>query len=128
MIIGGASLYCLGLVLMCDRVLLLLGNFMLLGGLGHLAGGLKFITFLFNPVRLQGTLGYSAGFFLILVNWPFLGVLAQFYGFFYLFRAFFPALYTSTTYLPGIGPYLCGSGFLKSWIDRISGSSKVSTV
>lgn len=36
----------------------------------------------------QGTISFGAGFFLVLIGWPFIGMLLEAYGFVVLFRLY----------------------------------------
>ena len=121
LIIGGLVCFTMGILLLCDRLLLLIGHICFLAGVSYLVGTFTMITFFMRPSKVQGSVCYFIGMFFLLVNWPILGTFLQLAGLFYMFRGFIPQLYSSSKYLPGIGPYLCSSVFLNNLVATISG-------
>ena len=124
----GIGLYIFGLILMCDRFLLLVGNIIFLCGAGSSAGCLTLTMFFIKPSKLKGSISYFIGFFLLLMNWALIGGLIQLIGIFYLFRDFIPQIYASSKYIPGIGPYISSSTTIRDIVAYISGNSKMNTV
>ena len=106
----GIGLYIFGLILMCDRFLLLVGNIIFLCGAGSSAGCLTLTMFFIKPSKLKGSISYFIGFFLL------------------LFRDFIPQIYASSKYIPGIGPYISSSTTIRDIVAYISGNSKMNTV
>ena len=120
----GIGMYIFGVVLMGDRFLLLLGNALFLGGASYSAGCPTLTLFFVKPSKIKGSLCYFLGMFLILVNWALLGGVLQMIGIYFLFRDFIPQIYSSAKYIPGIGPYICSSEFLKEIVAKMAGTTK----
>mmetsp|Transcript_4791 Transcript_4791/g.7216 ORF Transcript_4791/g.7216 Transcript_4791/m.7216 type:complete len:141 (-) Transcript_4791:808-1230(-) len=125
--IVGLCLYLLGVLMLFDRLLILLGNILFLIGTGYIVGTFALVTFFVRPTKMKGSLCYFSGLFLILVNWAVLGSAVQLVGLFYLFRDFLPQLYSASKYIPAVGPYICNSPFLNQLVGRISGT-KANTI
>lgn len=124
----GIGLYLFGLILFFDRFSLLLGSTLFLIGAGYSAGVGTLSLFFIKPTKLKGSLCFFFGYFLLLLSWGILGGVVQMIGIYYLFRDFLPQIYASSKYIPGIGPYICSSVFLKDFIMKISGNTKLNTV
>lgn len=124
----GISSYIFGLVLFFDRVFLLLGNILFLSGASYSAGCFTLTMFFVKPSKLKGSICYFVGMFSILIGWALVGGVLQLVGIYYLFRDFIPQIYSSAKYIPGIGPYICSSTFLKDLVAKMSGTAKVNVV
>lgn len=75
LILGGLVSFLVGLILLCDRLMLLIGNVAFLIGLSYLVGTFTMITFFMRPTKIQGSICYFIGFFFLIVNWPVFGTL-----------------------------------------------------
>ncbi|CAG9335775.1 unnamed protein product [Blepharisma stoltei] len=126
--LAGLICYFLGLILRFDRFLLILGNLLFTAGTCYIAGASTLALFFFKPSKFKGSACCFIGLFLILCNWTIFGTFIQLFGFFYLFRDFLPQLYSSSKYIPGIGPYICNSPSIHEFIGKISGQGKIASV
>lgn len=124
----GIGVYLFGVVIGFDRWCLLLGSTLFLVGAAYSAGGLTLGLFFIKPTKIKGSVCFFFGYFLLVLGWGMIGGLVQVAGIYYLFRDFIPQLYASAKYIPGIGPYICSSVFLKEFVAKVSGSTKVNTV
>ncbi|PWZ46541.1 Vesicle transport protein GOT1 [Zea mays] len=68
----------------------------------------------------QGTISFGAGFFLVLIGWPFLGMLLEAYGFVVLFSGFWPTLVVFLQRIPIIG-WIFQQLFVTPFLDRYRG-------
>ncbi|XP_062067261.1 vesicle transport protein GOT1A isoform X2 [Lepus europaeus] len=83
-----------GILLYFDSVLLAFGNLLFLTGLSFIIGLRKTATFFFQRHKLKGSSLFLGGVVLVLLRWPLLGMLLEAYGFFSLFRGFFPVAFS----------------------------------
>jgi Got1/Sft2-like family len=102
----GVVFIALGIMLFFDSALLALGDILFLSGLTLTIGIQRTIRFFSRPDRMQGILAFFGGIFLVLMRWPIVGMICQFYGFIYLFGQFFPIVYQSLKDMPVIGSVL----------------------
>ncbi|EHB10532.1 Vesicle transport protein GOT1A, partial [Heterocephalus glaber] len=79
-----------GTLLYFDSVLLAFGNLLFLTGLSFIIGLRRTFSFFFQRHKLKATSFFLGGVALVLLRWPFLGMLLETYGFFSLFKGFFP--------------------------------------
>ena len=124
----GISMYIFGLILVCDRFFLLAGNVLFLGGASYSAGCPTLTMFFVKPSKIKGSFCFFFGMLLILMNWALVGGVLQLVGIYFLFRDFIPQIYSSAKYIPGVGPYICSSEFIKDFVAKLSGTTKVSIV
>ncbi|XP_012614399.1 vesicle transport protein GOT1A [Microcebus murinus] len=82
-----------GTLLYFDSVLLAFGNLLFLTGLSFIIGLRRTFTFFFQRHKLKGTGFFLGGVVIVLLRWPLLGMLLETYGFFSLFRGFFPVVF-----------------------------------
>jgi hypothetical protein len=78
-------------------------------GIVALIGLKSTLAFFTKKSKLQGSIFYFLGFFMIIIGWymfTFLGFLAQMYGLFLLFRSFLSTILMYAETLPVIGPCL----------------------
>ena len=128
MMLVSIGIYSLGLVFLFDRFFLILGNILFLASAGYSAGLGTLLLFFIKPSKLKGSCFYFSGSLLLLIGWSLIGGVIQSIGVFYLFRDFIPQIYASSKYIPGIGPLICSSAFLKKVVEKISGSAKENVV
>ncbi|XP_059529473.1 vesicle transport protein GOT1A isoform X2 [Myotis daubentonii] len=89
----GAFFILLGVLLYFDSVLLAFGNLLFLTGLTLIIGLRKTLSFFFQRHKLKGTSFFLGGVAIVLLRWPLLGMFLETYGFFSLFRGFFPVAF-----------------------------------
>ncbi|XP_021098060.1 vesicle transport protein GOT1A isoform X1 [Heterocephalus glaber] len=75
-----------GTLLYFDSVLLAFGNLLFLTGLSFIIGLRRTFSFFFQRHKLKATSFFLGGVALVLLRWPFLGMLLETYGFFSLFK------------------------------------------
>ncbi|XP_039737771.1 vesicle transport protein GOT1A isoform X1 [Pteropus medius] len=83
----------LGVLLYFDSVLLAFGNLLFLTGLSLIIGLKKTFSFFFQRHKLKGTSFFLGGVVIVLLRWPLLGMFLETYGFFSLFKGFFPVAF-----------------------------------
>uniref|UniRef100_A0A9J7X0L6 Golgi transport 1Bb n=1 Tax=Cyprinus carpio carpio TaxID=630221 RepID=A0A9J7X0L6_CYPCA len=115
-----------GMVLFFDKALLAIGNILFVAGLSFVIGLERTFRFFFQRHKMKATGFFLGGVVVVLIGWPIVGVVLEVYGFFLLFRGFFPVavgfirrvpILGSLLNLPGI------SGFSLSVSVPISGLS-----
>ncbi|XP_020008508.1 vesicle transport protein GOT1A isoform X1 [Castor canadensis] len=79
-----------GILLYFDSVLLAFGNLLFLTGLSLIIGLRRTFSFFFQRHKLKGTSFFLGGVVIALLHWPLLGMVLEAYGFFSLFKSFFP--------------------------------------
>ena len=124
----GIGTYLFGMIIGFDRWCLLIGSTLFLTGASYSAGPMTLGLFFIKPTKIKGTVCFLFGFFLLFLGWGLIGGLVQIVGVYYLFRDFIPQLYASAKYIPVIGPYICSSVYLKKFVAKVSGSTKVNMV
>ncbi|XP_053310346.1 vesicle transport protein GOT1A [Spea bombifrons] len=82
-----------GVLLYFDTVLLAFGNILFLSGLALIIGLRRTFSFFFQRQKLRGSTFFLGGALLVLLRWPLIGMLCEIYGFFNLFRGFFPMVF-----------------------------------
>ncbi|XP_021542276.1 vesicle transport protein GOT1A isoform X1 [Neomonachus schauinslandi] len=83
----------LGILLYFDSVLLAFGNLLFMTGLLFIIGLRRTFSFFFQRHKLKGTSFFLGGVVIVLLRWPLLGMFLETYGFFSLFKGFFPAVF-----------------------------------
>ncbi|XP_047610340.1 vesicle transport protein GOT1A [Phacochoerus africanus] len=107
-----------GMLLYFDSVLLAFGNLLFLTGLSLIIGLRKTFSFFFQRHKLKGTSFFLGGVLVVLLRWPLLGMCLETYGFFSLFKGFFPMAFGflgSTSNIP----------FLSALFRRLQGTSSM---
>uniref|UniRef100_A0A8C5P9A4 Golgi transport 1A n=1 Tax=Leptobrachium leishanense TaxID=445787 RepID=A0A8C5P9A4_9ANUR len=82
-----------GILLYFDTVLLAFGNILFMLGLTLIIGLRRTYSFFFQKQKLKGSSFFLGGILLVLLRWPLIGMLCEFYGFISLFRGFFPTVF-----------------------------------
>jgi hypothetical protein len=75
--------------------------------------------FFFQRYKLKSTALFFGGILLVLIGWPIIGMIIEFYGFFLLFGGFIPIVINFLRRLPIIGSILLLPG-LRQVIDFFS--------
>uniref|UniRef100_A0AC11DVT8 KiSS-1 metastasis suppressor n=1 Tax=Ovis aries TaxID=9940 RepID=A0AC11DVT8_SHEEP len=107
-----------GMLLYFDSVLLAFGNLLFLTGLSFIIGLRRTFSFFFQRHKLKGTSFFLGGVVIVLLRWPLLGMFLETYGFFSLFRGFFPVAFGflgSASNIP----------FLSALFQRLQGTSSM---
>ncbi|KAJ8259521.1 hypothetical protein GJAV_G00170270 [Gymnothorax javanicus] len=79
-----------GVLLYFDSVLLAFGNVLFLTGLAFIIGLQRTAMFFFQRQKLRSSSFFLGGIALVLMRWPVVGMAMETYGFFLLFKSFFP--------------------------------------
>ncbi|XP_050620637.1 vesicle transport protein GOT1A isoform X2 [Macaca thibetana thibetana] len=107
-----------GTLLYFDSVLLAFGNLLFLTGLSFIIGLRKTFQFFFQRHKLKGTSFFLGGVVVMLLRWPLLGMFLETYGFFSLFKGFFPVAF-------GFLGNVCNIPFLGALFRRLQGTSSM---
>ncbi|XP_012380827.1 vesicle transport protein GOT1A isoform X2 [Dasypus novemcinctus] len=107
-----------GILLYFDSVLLAFGNLLFLTGLSLIIGLRKTFWFFFQRHKLRGTSFFLGGVVLVLLRWPLLGMSLETYGFFSLFKGFFPVVF-------GFLGSVSNIPFLNALFQRLQGTSSM---
>ncbi|XP_061679001.1 vesicle transport protein GOT1B-like isoform X4 [Syngnathoides biaculeatus] len=113
-----------GMMLFFDKALLAIGNILFVSGLSFVIGLERTFRFFFQRHKAKAT-----GFFLgevlaVLIGWPVVGVLLEIYGFFLLFRGFFPVAVGFIRRIPVLGSLL-GLPAIGTVVDKIGESNNM---
>ena len=93
----------LGCIFLFDSAMLAIGDILFLVGLTLTIGVSRTLRFFSRPDRMRGIVAFFGGVFLVMIRWPIIGMMAQFYGLIYLFGQFFPIAAQSMKDLPVVG-------------------------
>mmetsp|Transcript_967 Transcript_967/g.1882 ORF Transcript_967/g.1882 Transcript_967/m.1882 type:complete len:140 (+) Transcript_967:92-511(+) len=96
----------LGVIFFFDAALLALGDILFLIGLTLTIGPSRTLRFFSRKDRIRGIVSFFGGIVLVMMRWPMLGMLCQFYGMVYLFGQFFPIAAQAMQDTPVIGDIL----------------------
>ncbi|KAJ2613568.1 Golgi Transport [Coemansia sp. RSA 1365] len=116
----GLALIGLGVVLFFDAGLIAIGNILFLAGMSMIIGIQKTVFFFTRRDKLRGSIAFFAGFVLVLVKWPIVGILIEAFGFLNLFGDFFPVAINFLRGLPIIGRVFSLPG-VRQLVDRFGG-------
>ncbi|XP_026065310.1 vesicle transport protein GOT1B-like isoform X2 [Carassius auratus] len=106
-----------GMILFFDKALLAIGNIFFVVGLAFVIGLERTFRFFFQKHKMKATSFFLGGVFIVLIGWPIIGVILEFYGFFLLFRGFFPAVVGFIRRIPVLG-YLLNLPFISGYVDK----------
>ncbi|URD93923.1 vesicle transport protein [Musa troglodytarum] len=107
----------LGIIFFFDKALLAMGNILFLSGLMLTIGLKSTLQFFAKPKNYKGTISFGAGFFLVLVGWPVIGMILESYGFIVLFSGFRSILAVFLQKIPILG-WIFQQPFVTSFFDR----------
>lgn len=106
LVLSGLCSYFIGLILLFDRSLLLIGNLCFVAGIFVLVGVLGGFSFFTSKGKFMGSLYFFIGFLIIVLKWSFIGGLVQIFGLYGMFKSFLPYLFEYLMSMPVIGPFL----------------------
>jgi vacuolar-type H+-ATPase subunit I/STV1 len=109
----------LGVVFFFDKGLLAMGNILFVAGVAMTIGTQATIRFFLRPKNHRGSACFLLGFMLVVWGWAIIGFVAETYGFFLLFRGFFPTVLSFLRNVPFLGRLLDAPA-LKTVINRIA--------
>uniref|UniRef100_A0A3P8WEX8 Golgi transport 1Ba n=1 Tax=Cynoglossus semilaevis TaxID=244447 RepID=A0A3P8WEX8_CYNSE len=95
-----------GMILFFDKALLAIGNILFVAGLAFVIGLERTFRFFFQKHKMKATGFFLGGIFVVLIGWPIVGVVLEIYGFFLLFRGFFPVIVGFIRRIPVLGSIL----------------------
>uniref|UniRef100_A0A8C7G9I3 Golgi transport 1Bb n=1 Tax=Oncorhynchus kisutch TaxID=8019 RepID=A0A8C7G9I3_ONCKI len=95
-----------GMVLFFDKALLAIGNILFVAGLAFVIGLERTFKFFFQRHKFKATSFFLGGVVVVLIGWPIIGVVLEIYGFFLLFRGFFPVAVGFIRRVPVLGSIL----------------------
>ncbi|KAK6317826.1 hypothetical protein J4Q44_G00111170 [Coregonus suidteri] len=102
-----------GMVLFFDKALLAIGNILFVAGLAFVIGLERTFKFFFQRHKSKATSFFLGGVVVVLIGWPIIGVVLEIYGFFLLFRGFFPVAVGFIRRVPVLGPYSTSQGLVE---------------
>ncbi|XP_072309529.1 golgi transport 1Ba isoform X1 [Eucyclogobius newberryi] len=113
-----------GMILFFDKALLAIGNVLFVVGLSFVIGLERTFRFFFQRHKLKASSFFLGGVLIVLIGWPIVGVLLETYGFFLLFRGFFPVVVGFIRRIPVLG-VLLNLPFISSYVDGVTESSSM---
>lgn len=111
-----------GMILFFDKALLAIGNILFVVGLAFVIGLERTFRFFFQKHKVKATSFFLGGVFVVLIGWPIIGVCLEFYGFFLLFRGFFPVVIGFIRRIPVLGSLL-NLPFISGFVDKVGESN-----
>jgi len=123
----GVAFLMLGTVLLFDKGLLAIGNILFLSGLAFIIGLERTFRFFFQKHKWKATLAFFSGISIVFLGWPLIGMIVEIYGFFLLFRGFFPAAVSFLRRVPVLGTVL-NLPLINKIMDKIGGDTSRSMV
>lgn len=124
LLLAGLSSYSLGIILIFDRGLLLIGNICYIGGLISMIGTTGTVSFFTKRNKLRPSMFFFGGFFVLVMKMAFIGALLQIYGLFGHFYSFLPHLFEWFLSIPGIGPFLKHNRFFNMLMNTVDNRKK----
>ena len=122
LVVFGLGFILLGITLFFDKGLLAMGNVLFLAGIIFIIGVERTYRFFFQSHKLKGTAFFSAGICLVLIGWPIIGMIIEFYGAFLLFGGLLPHAILLLRRMPVIGHILNAPG-VKTVTNSLSDDS-----
>ncbi|XP_030006277.1 golgi transport 1Ba isoform X3 [Sphaeramia orbicularis] len=107
-----------GMILFFDKALLAIGNILFVAGLAFVIGLERTFRFFFQKHKMKATSFFLGGVFVVLIGWPIIGVVLEIYGFFLLFRGFFPVVVGFIRRIPVLGSIL-NLPFISAYVDKV---------
>ncbi|CAF0984454.1 unnamed protein product [Adineta steineri] len=125
-IFGGGFIF-LGMIFFFDKGLLAVGNILFLAGLSMIIGFERTFRFFFQRYKIKASLLFFGGITVVLLGWPLIGMIIEFYGFFLLFGGFIPIAINFLRRLPIIGSLLLLPGIRQQKTIDLSKRSQTSS-
>ncbi|XP_010888062.1 vesicle transport protein GOT1B isoform X2 [Esox lucius] len=113
-----------GMVLFFDKALLAIGNILFVAGLAFVIGLERTFKFFFQRHKFKATSFFLGGVIVVLIGWPIIGVVLEIYGFFLLFRGFFPVAVGFIRRVPVLGSILNLPG-ISGLVDKVGESNNM---
>ncbi|KAI5617991.1 vesicle transport protein GOT1B [Silurus asotus] len=113
-----------GMILFFDKALLAIGNILFVVGLAFVIGLERTFRFFFQKHKMKATSFFLGGVFIVLIGWPIIGVVLEFYGFFLLFRGFFPVVIGFIRRIPILGSLL-NLPFINGFVEKAGESNSM---
>ncbi|KAI5158884.1 vesicle transport protein GOT1B [Manis pentadactyla] len=113
-----------GMILFFDKALLAIGNVLFVAGLAFVIGLERTFRFFFQKHKMKATGFFLGGVFVVLIGWPLIGMIFEIYGFFLLFRGFFPVIIGFIRRVPVLGSLLNLPG-IRSFVDKVGESNNM---
>ncbi|KAM7253157.1 hypothetical protein ACFE04_025775 [Oxalis oulophora] len=110
----------LGIIFFFDKGLLAMGNILFISGVSLTIGLKSTMQFFMKPQNYKGTISFGAGFFLVVIGWPVLGMILESYGFIVLFSGFWPTLSVFIQKVPILG-WVFQQPYFRSFFERYKG-------
>ncbi|CAL8321276.1 unnamed protein product [Gadus morhua 'NCC'] len=111
-----------GMMLFFDKALLAIGNILFVAGLSFVIGWERTFRFFFQKHKIKATSFFLGGVLVVLIGWPIIGVVLEIYGFFLLFRGFFPVAVGFIRRVPVLGSILNLPG-ISTLVDKVGESN-----
>uniref|UniRef100_A0AAZ3RMV7 Golgi transport 1Bb n=1 Tax=Oncorhynchus tshawytscha TaxID=74940 RepID=A0AAZ3RMV7_ONCTS len=111
----------------CARPLsqaVLLCEILFVAGLSFVIGLERTFKFFFQRHKFKATSFFLGGVLVVLIGWPIIGVVLEIYGFFLLFRGFFPVAVGFIRRLPVLGSILNLPG-ISGFVDKVGESNNM---
>nr|GMD13135.1 vesicle transport protein GOT1-like [Ipomoea batatas] len=83
----------LGIIFFFDKGLIAMGNILFFSGVALTIGLKSSMQFFTKRTNFKGTMSFGAGFFLVVIGWPILGMILEAYGFIILFSGLLKKLF-----------------------------------
>lgn len=77
-----------------------------MAGIAFIVGLDRTWRFFFQANKIKASLFFFGGIAVVLIGWPIVGMILELYGFFQLFRGFFPFVIEFLRRIPGLGMIL----------------------
>lgn len=123
----GIAFLFLGVLLLFDKGLLAIGNLLFICGLGCVIGPRRTFSFFFQRHKIKGSASFLGGIIIVLMGWPFLGIVVETYGFIVLFSGFLPVAVNFLRRVPILGTFLNMPGINRIMVF-LAGDSNRTTV
>uniref|UniRef100_A0A674CWD0 Golgi transport 1Bb n=1 Tax=Salmo trutta TaxID=8032 RepID=A0A674CWD0_SALTR len=101
-----------------------LTHILFVAGLSFVIGLERTFKFFFQRHKFKATSFFLGGVLVVLIGWPIIGVVLEIYGFFLLFRGFFPVAVGFIRRVPVLGSILNLPG-ISGFVDKVGESNNM---